>query len=136
MSNPLDRLWRWADRVACVRRAGTDAVSTQWHHALVCAFGAGLGSVTALAFHWPPLVGAWIVWGLTWLAYVVRERRQHALARILGGNVWGWDSWMDLLTPLCWGLVGLSGGTRTLAVWLAASVVLAVGYVILRPASK
>lgn len=125
--SPLDFLWRWADRFAFVRRAGTSDEATHLNHTLVCAGGAGLGAVTALAFHADPLNGARLVWFLCWLAYLARESRQHGRAR------WGWDGVMDLVTPFCWGGVGLSGGHVTLSVWFVASAVLALGYTVFRP---
>lgn len=130
MSSPLSRLWRWGDRFAFVRNAGTSDEATHLHHALICALGAGLGAVTAVAFSMPALWGAWLAWAACWAAYVVREAQQHGRGR------WGWDGVGDLLVPLCWGVLGLSGGTRQLVVWLAVSATLGVYYTAARPATS
>lgn len=128
MGSPLDALWRWGDRFSFVRSAGTSAEATHLNHSLVCALGAGLGVMIALAFHQSALTGARLAWTAFWLAYLARESRQHGRSR------WEWDGAMDVAVPLCWGVVGLAHDMRQLVTWLAISAVLGVGYTVARPA--
>jgi len=129
MSNPLDALWSWGERAfPVIRRAGADDASTQLHHSIVCVFVGAIGGTAAVAFHLPFGVGFRIAWGLCWLAYLVREIRQH------WGKSWPWDAYGDVLLPICWTAAALvAGSDRALYALIVASAVVALLYVVLRP---
>jgi hypothetical protein len=126
--NPLDRLRAFGNRFAFVRNVGTSDAETHWHHALVCSSAAALGALAAIPFPVALVSVAQPAWLACWLAYVLREVAQWR------GQRWAWDAFGDVGVPLCWGIVGLSGDTRQLLVWLAVSAVLGCYYTAWRPA--